>query len=68
MLILIIVLLHNYQSYKVIPEVDEDVNNEHDIHYEVHNIERRAGVYTTLQDWIFLRRQRGQRGRVKGRL
>lgn len=28
------------------PKVDEDVHNEHDIHYQVHHVERVAGVAT----------------------
>lgn len=37
------------------PEVDEDVNNEHDVHDEVHHVERGAGVDATLHGWILLK-------------
>lgn len=46
---------------KVTPEVDEDVNDEHDIHYEVHHIERRAGVTAILHGYFFLR---GEKKRI----
>lgn len=50
------------------PEVNEDVNNEHDIHYEVHHIERRAGVTTTLHGCLFLGGvERWRRGRGIGK-
>lgn len=39
---------------KVRPEVDEDVDNEHNIHYEVHNVERRARINTVVHVCIVL--------------
>lgn len=46
---------YNNKTKKIKPEIDEDVNNEHDVHNEVHHIERRAGVTTTLLGYFFLR-------------
>lgn len=43
------------QQFK--PEVDEDVNDEHDVYDEVHHVERRAGVPTALHGCLFLRRR-----------
>lgn len=42
------------------PEVDEDVDNKHDVHYEVHHVERGAGVNTALHDYLFLRGETGE--------
>jgi len=48
-----------------IPEIDEDVNDEHDVHYEVHHVERGAGVTTALHGCLLLRGE--VRRRVRGR-
>lgn len=40
------------------PEVDEDVNDEHDVHDEVDHVEWRAGVNAALHGRIFLERQK----------
>lgn len=63
LLIQLLLLLHTDVS-KVRPEVDEDVNNKHDIHYEVHYIERRAGVTTTLHGYVFLREEMKREERI----
>lgn len=51
-----LLLLNCFHVPDLTPEVDEDVNDEHDVHDEIYHVERRTGVNTTLHGWIFLRR------------
>lgn len=54
-------LLHCFHVPDLTPEVDEDVNDEHDVHDEIYHVERRTGVNTTLHGCIFLRRENKER-------
>lgn len=52
----------------VTPEVDEDVNDEHDVHDEVDHVERRTRVNAALSGRLFLRRRDRERpSEFKGR-
>lgn len=52
------------------PEIDEDVNNEHDIHHQVHYVEGVAGVAAGAPPLVLLLvEEKGSRvGREDGRV
>lgn len=52
------------------PEVYEDVNDEHDVHHQVHDVERAAGIsaFTPLLLLLVVEKERSGVGREDGRV